>query len=86
MYNSDADELLLHFYKDIITNKFQAENVEEDKIIFLNNLLNNRYFALIKVALYVIGNLPDKYLTVILNNLDSEIMQLIIQESYLEMN
>lgn len=82
MYNSDADELLLHFYKDIITNKFQAENVEEDKIIFLNNLLNNRYFALIKVALYVIGNLPDKYLTVILNNLDSEIMQLIIQESY----
>lgn len=81
-YNSDADELLLHFYKDIITKKFQVENVEEGKIIFLNNLLNSRYFALIKVALYVIGNLPDKYLTIIWNNLDSETMQLIFQESY----
>jgi len=81
-YGSDADKLLLHFYKDIILKKFQIEDIDEIKIDFLNRLLNNRYFALKKVALYVIGSLQDKYLNVIWNNLDSEIMKLIFEESY----
>ncbi len=81
-YNNNADELMLHFYKDIILKKFQIEDIDECKVAFLNKLLNSRYFSLIKVALYVIGNLQNKYLTVILSNLDSEIMKLIFEESY----
>ena len=82
MYNNDTDELILHFYKDIILKKFQIEGVEERKIIFLNRLLNSKFFALIKVALYVIGNLQGKYLSIIWDNLDSEIMMLVFEESY----
>jgi hypothetical protein len=81
-HGNNTEELLLHFYKDVILKKFQIENIDDEKMGFLNSLLNNKYLSLIKIALYVIGNLPDKYLTVIWSNLDSESMKLVFEESY----
>ncbi len=82
LYNSEPYELLLHLYKDILLSKFQIEGIEQDNINFINDLLNSKYFALMKVGLYIIGSLPDKYLTVFWNNIDTEKMKLIFHQEY----
>lgn len=81
-FYSESSEQLLHFYKDILTIKYQTEDADEDKFICLNNLFQSRYFALVKVALYIIGNVSDKYLPFFWTNLDSDTMRLVFQESY----
>ncbi len=81
-YYNKADELILYLYKDIVLKKFSLEDVDATKLGFICNLINNKYFALKKVALYVIGNLSNKYLSVLWDNIDSETMKLIFEESY----
>lgn len=76
------DKLLIHYFKDLLLLKYKDEPKDNEKGCFLEHLLNNRYFAIKKIGLYIIGNLPDEYMIIFFNNLGSNNMKLIFEESF----